>query len=559
VLRDQRESLAVAPRQFLRVAPIDAFDPPSIRYPLKTIACRSGNSRGSISSPFVSTHSILSIELATASALPPYQPQVVTARAKAPTTGAALLGGSILRLPRVAWMALDFALVVAGTALGRGLFVWWLPTSNILTDYNLWMANILLGAAVILAGSIGGLYEQGVLWARSRIIARCILTATIAIGGSWIILHLLTYSPLSRRVTASSGVLFLLAATSFRLLAHRAVREVRRGLLVIGQGPLTGTIIRSVRRGTVRGYRLLGVVVAASEKPKRHFATDSPPETDPTLGDIPIVGDVSRIEEICESLDVHEVVVAEDSTRNHQYQRAALTCLRMGCRVTDETTFYETTYGEVPVSHIRPSWFLAADLKGQLREQSMGKRLFDLVAAVVGLILGAPLMLLVAVVLKLQGGGPVLYSQTRVGQGGRHFTLYKFRTMRGDAEANGTTWAAPHDPRVTPIGRFLRLSRLDELPQLWNILRGEMSVVGPRPERPEFSGPLAVLIPFYNERHLVRPGLTGWAQINYRYGSTIVDARRKLQLDLYYIKHTSLELDLIILLRTFGTFFVGAC
>lgn len=518
----------------------------------------------------MSSNPVLSIELATAGTLPPYQPQAAFPRAKPATTGAALLGGSILRLPRVSWMALDFALVVAGTALGRSLFVWWLPSSNILTDYNLWMANILLGSAVILAGSVGGLYEQGVLWARSRIIARCLLTATIAIGGSWIILHLLTYSPLSRRVTASSGVLFLLAATSIRLLAHCAVREVRRGLLVIGQGPLTGTIIRSVRRGAVRGYRLLGVVVAANEtsrgrhfeKSKRHdaFIPDSGPvPVDAGLGDIPIVGDVSKIEEICEELDVHEVVVAEDSTKNHQYQRAALTCLRMGCRVTDETTFYETTYGEVPVSHIRPSWFLTADLKGQLREQSMGKRLFDLVAAVLGLILGAPLMLLVAVMLKLQGGGPVMYSQTRVGQGGRHFTLYKFRTMKGDAEANGTTWAAPNDPRVTPIGRFLRLSRLDELPQLWNILRGEMSVVGPRPERPEFSGPLAVLIPFYNERHLIKPGLTGWAQINYRYGSTIVDARRKLQLDLYYIKHTSLELDLIILLRTFGTFFVGAC
>jgi lipopolysaccharide/colanic/teichoic acid biosynthesis glycosyltransferase len=167
-------------------------------------------------------------------------------------------------------------------------------------------------------------------------------------------------------------------------------------------------------------------------------------------------------------------------------------------------------------------------------------------------------MLLIAIVVRLENRGPVFYSQTRVGQGGQTFTLHKFRTMWGNAEANGMAWASQNDPRVTFVGRYLRKLRFDELPQLWNILKGDMSLVGPRPERPEFVGPLAALIPFYDERHLIKPGLTGWAQINYPYGSSIADARRKLQLDLYYIKHTSLELDLIILLRTLGTFFLGS-
>lgn len=130
--------------------------------------------------------------------------------------------------------------------------------------------------------------------------------------------------------------------------------------------------------------------------------------------------------------------------------------------------------------------------------------------------------------------------------------------MRADAEADGTVWCKPNDPRVTPVGRFLRRARIDELPQLWNILKGEMSVVGPRPERPEFVGPLSAVIPFYDERHLIKPGLTGWAQINFAYGASVADARRKLQLDLYYVKHTSFELDLVILLRTFGKFFLGS-
>ncbi len=159
--------------------------------------------------------------------------------------------------------------------------------------------------------------------------------------------------------------------------------------------------------------------------------------------------------------------------------------------------------------------------------------MFDLAIASIGLVVSLPLWPIIALVIRMEGGGPVLYRQTRVGQCGRQFTLMKFRTMRHDAETGGSAWATPDDPRVTRVGRFLRRSRLDELPQLINILKGEMSLVGPRPERPEFVQPLSTLIPFYAERHLIKPGLTGWAQINYRYGSTISDARRKLQLDLF--------------------------
>jgi exopolysaccharide biosynthesis polyprenyl glycosylphosphotransferase len=211
------------------------------------------------------------------------------------------------------------------------------------------------------------------------------------------------------------------------------------------------------------------------------------------------------------------------------------------------------------VDEITPSWFLFADLKVHCDEHATLKRMIDLVTAGLGLCLSAPLWPVIAVAIKLCDGGPVFYSQDRVGQNGQIFKLFKFRTMRTDAENGKSVWSAPNDPRVTAVGRLLRRTRFDELPQLFNVLVGDMSIVGPRPERPDIVAELTEKLPYYAERHLVKPGLTGWAQISFRYGSTIEDARRKLQFDLYYLKHMSFELDMIILFRTVGTFLRGAC
>ncbi len=496
----------------------------------------------------MTTQTLLSIDIAAAPTLPDVVCPPLTQAEVNPSIGrGSIIGRCLLNLPRALWMLLDIAIVCGGTVLGQSLFVWWSPAADPLSQYNLWIAGIVLASGVILAGGMFGLYEAATLWARSRIVARCLLTVTVAMALTWLVMHLLMYSELSRRAAATGVCFFLVTASTIRLLAHHAVRDVRRGLLVLGQGPLTGSIVRSVRRGSVPGYRLVGVVASDREAPGEHGPSD-----------IPVVGNIGDIAALCRDHDVAEVVVAEAVSSCPRHLKAALACLRLGCRVTDETTFYETTYGEVPVSHITPGWFLTADLKGQRQDHAVAKRVFDVVVSALGILLAAPLMLGVSLLIRARERGPVFYSQTRVGQGGRPFTLHKFRTMRDDAEADGTTWAQPNDPRVTPLGRWLRRSRLDELPQLWNILKGDMSVVGPRPERPEFVEPLSTLIPFYDERHLIKPGLTGWAQINYRYGSTVDDARSKLQLDLYYVKHTSLELDLVILLRTFGTFFLGS-
>jgi exopolysaccharide biosynthesis polyprenyl glycosylphosphotransferase len=206
--------------------------------------------------------------------------------------------------------------------------------------------------------------------------------------------------------------------------------------------------------------------------------------------------------------------------------------------------------GKIFVDDLRPSWLIFSDGFCASRVTRFVKRLFDLAGALAGLVVAAPIMLLTAIAVRLDSPGPVLYRQERVGEHGRLFTLYKFRSMRIDAEQGTPVWATSHDSRVTRVGRVIRLTRLDELPQLWNVLRGEMSFVGPRPERQFFVQQLAEAIPFYMARHAVRPGVTGWAQVRYRYGASVEDSLEKLRYDLYYIKHLSLVFDLTILVDT---------
>jgi exopolysaccharide biosynthesis polyprenyl glycosylphosphotransferase len=215
---------------------------------------------------------------------------------------------------------------------------------------------------------------------------------------------------------------------------------------------------------------------------------------------------------------------------------------------------YEEYTGKIAVENLRPSWLIFSDGFRKSRRFAALKRLSDMLLAVVGLIVFAPVLVLVALLVKLTSPGPALYSQRRVGHNGQVFTVHKFRSMKVNAEAGtGPVWASRDDPRITSIGRFLRRSRLDEIPQLWNVLVGDMSFVGPRPERPEFVAELTRQIPFYGQRHIVRPGLTGWAQVRYAYGASAEDAMQKLQYDLYYIKNMSVALDLFVILATIKT------
>ena len=222
-----------------------------------------------------------------------------------------------------------------------------------------------------------------------------------------------------------------------------------------------------------------------------------------------------------------------------------------GLYIEEAARTYEAAFGRVTTKALRPSYLIFSSDLGPRPRSLQLQSMYSFVIAAIGLVIAAPIMLLVALAVRITSKGPILFRQTRVGLNGKPFTIYKFRSMRVDAEAKtGAVWAVKNDPRVTPIGKYLRILRLDELPQILNVLRGEMSIVGPRPERPEFVQTLSEIIPFYRQRHSVKPGITGWAQINYKYGETIDDAIVKLEYDLYYIKNLTSSLDMYIIFHT---------
>jgi sugar transferase (PEP-CTERM system associated) len=271
-----------------------------------------------------------------------------------------------------------------------------------------------------------------------------------------------------------------------------------------------------------------------------------------------VIGAVPDIPRIIQERRVDRVVVSLADARGKLSMDELLAMkLNHGVRFDHLASVYEEYTGKIAVENLRPSWLIFSEGFRRRPALSLAKRAIDLVLAAIGLLLAAPAMAVVAIAIKYTSPGPILYSQVRVGKDGKVILIHKFRSMRSDAEAaTGAVWSVINDPRVTPLGRILRRTRLDELPQLWNVLRGDMSIVGPRPERPEFVSGLTIQIPFYGQRHVVRPGLTGWAQVRHAYGASVEDSLQKLQYDLFYIKHLSLAFDFFIVLETIKTVLV---
>ncbi|MGQ2940839.1 MAG: TIGR03013 family XrtA/PEP-CTERM system glycosyltransferase [Blastomonas fulva] len=252
-----------------------------------------------------------------------------------------------------------------------------------------------------------------------------------------------------------------------------------------------------------------------------------------------------------ENLNVTEVVLALEERRNALPVNDLLRIKTTGVHVNDLSTFLERETGRVDLDTVNPSWLIFSDgFSAGRRISTIAKRLFDLVVSSILLALTAPIILLFALLVKLDSRGPAFFKQERVGLYGQPFEIIKLRSMRIDAEVDGAQWAQKNDPRVTRLGRFIRKVRIDELPQAWSVLKGDMSFVGPRPERPEFVASLETQMRYYNERHMVKPGITGWAQINYPYGASVEDSRHKLEYDLYYAKNYTPFLDLLIILQT---------
>jgi sugar transferase (PEP-CTERM system associated) len=316
----------------------------------------------------------------------------------------------------------------------------------------------------------------------------------------------------------------------------------RERLLLVGTSAAAVSLARELHDRRELGVQIIG------------FVDPDPAKVGTRVFNPGIVGTVSDIPRIIRESAVDRVVVSLADARGRLPMDQLLDMKLNGVVFDHLASVYEEYTGKISVENLRPSWLIFSEGFRKSRLLQAAKRLTDIGAAGLGLLLAAPVMLAAALAVRLTSTGPVFYSQHRVGQHGRVFVLYKFRSMHSGAEREtGPVWAASDDVRITPVGRFMRRTRVDELPQLWNVLRGDMSVVGPRPERPEFVQGLTREIPFYGQRHVVKPGLTGWAQVRYSYGNTVEAAMEKLQYDLFYIKNMSLGLDLFIMFKTIQT------
>ncbi len=351
---------------------------------------------------------------------------------------------------------------------------------------------------------------------------------------------------IGRGVFAIASVFVITLAIGWRLVFVWLSRRVspRERLLLVGTNAAAVTLAQEIfdRRDEL-GVEIVG------------FVDPDPTKVGTSLINPGIVGTIEEIPEIVRSRSVDRVVVSLADARGKLPMDKLLDMKLNGVTFDHLASVYEEYTGKIAVDNLRPSWLIFSSGFKKSHVLATAKRALDLFVAGVGVVLALPLMLLVALAVKVTSKGPILYHQRRVGLNGQLFTVHKFRTMRPDAEAaSGPVWASKSgDPRVTPIGRMMRRTRLDELPQLWNVLIGEMSFVGPRPERPEFVSELTQQIPYYGQRHVIRPGLTGWAQVRYTYGASKEDALQKLQYDLFYIKNLSLSLDLFIILETVKT------
>ena len=392
------------------------------------------------------------------------------------------------------------------------------------------------------------LYDFVVMHDRRELILRLIQ----ALGLAWIGLALCYYLFPALMLGRSISLITLPLALGLMVTWRVSVLwffghpQIGERVLILGAGNLAVEVASEVLNRPDAGYRIVGFVGTDSDLLGKSLINPR------------VIGLTDELDDVVSREGIDRIVVAMTDRRG-KFPTEKLLQLSLAGRVSIEegASFNERLTGRVMLNMIRPSWLI---FTGRGRQGKVGAILRTGVhrsAALIAAILSLPIMILTAILIKLDSRGPVLYKQERVGKNGRIFVLAKFRSMRVDAEQDGPVWASKHDNRMTRVGRIIRKIRVDEMPQFWNILRGEMAFVGPRPERPHFVAQLAQEIPYYEQRHLIAPGLTGWAQIKYPYGSSIEDARHKLEYDLFYIKNHSLLFDLIILFETFKIILFG--
>ncbi len=339
------------------------------------------------------------------------------------------------------------------------------------------------------------------------------------------------------------SVFLIIWHTLLRL--YFGIRAPRSNILILGTGRLSRELTAEILRRPDLGLAIVG------------FADDNPALQGTSVINPRVIGTVHDLPRLATEYQVDRVVVELQDRRGHLPLDELLTLKTRGIIIEEATSLYERVTGKIAIDNLTPSWLIFNSGFEVSHGMLLQKRLFSLLMSSALLVLSAPIMLAVMILINLDSKGPIFFRQERVGQDGKVFSLWKFRSMKQDAEKmTGPVWSTHGDTRVTRLGRFMRRTRIDELPQLFNVFLGDMSLVGPRPERPHFVKELATMIPFYHLRHVVRPGVTGWAQINYEYGNSVRDAMEKLQYDLFYIKHMSWLLDAAIILETIKTVLV---
>jgi sugar transferase (PEP-CTERM system associated) len=383
-----------------------------------------------------------------------------------------------------------------------------------------------------------GLYRHDAERSVSQTLTLAFLSFLLMVGLAYAALAWLPEPVARKEALQLSALLALIAMLSARIYAaHGGLGSVLvRRVMILGTGPEAQAVANSLRGQDVE---IVGFY------PVRRHEDAVVPSTRILSGQHSLVDTMRR-------LKAEEIIVAVGERRGGAMPlNELLDCKLAGVRVLDLSSYFERALGQVRLDSLKASWLIFGDGFRQGIARTAVKRVFDILAALVLIVLSLPVVLLTVVLIALESGFPVFYRQERVGQGGRIFKVTKFRSMRADAEEDGQPrWAASNDDRVTRVGRVIRKYRIDELPQLLNVLKGDMSLVGPRPERPYFVDQLTRKLPFYAARHSIKPGITGWAQVRYHYAATLDDAAQKLQFDLYYVKNHSLFLDLVILFET---------
>ena len=461
--------------------------------------------------------------------------------------------GSIMETrlsPRTAALvAVDSVTLYGGILLALFLRLGLEGASYQLGENNGWSKIALVTFICLINLYIYDLYNYAVISNRGELRFRMIQ----AIGISWIFLAVLFYFlptwEVGRGTALYSIIITLVLLFGLRTGLHYYLGHPMIGekILIVGDGQVVIDTSKAVRARVDAGYRIAGYITSEFEKVQREVVGAQN------------LGRIDDLEEIVARERINSIVIGVREQRG-AFQTEALLRLRLAGEVNIEefTSFFERVTGRVYLDMLRPSWLIFSRRSRDTQWRIAFRELSYRFLALVGFILSLPIALLTAILIKLESSGPLLYRQERVGKNGHIFELFKFRSMNVDAEEDGTAvWAKPIDDRATRVGKVIRKIRIDEIPQFWNILKGDMSFIGPRPERPQFVSTLAAEIPFYEHRHLVAPGLTGWAQIKYPYGASVEDAKHKLEYDLYYIKNQSIALDIVILFETIKTILFG--